>query len=58
MSIAIIKIDKSKVGALKQIVKALEAKIRVVKEKDYEEEIMNKLIEAGIESEIIYEKIF
>ena len=57
MSIAIIKIHRSKLRALRQIANAMEAKMRVVKEDDYSEELMAKLIEEGLQSEIIPEEV-
>ena len=57
MSIAIIKIDRSKLPALRQIAKAMEAKMRIVKDDDYQEELMAKLIEEGLQSEIVPEEL-
>ena len=58
MSIAIIKVKEEEVSILKKIISAFTgAKMRVIKkDKDYSEELMSKLIEEGLKSEIIPEE--
>ena len=51
--LAIIRTESEKTSILRQLAKLLDAKIYFVKEKDYEEEIANKLIEEGLKSEIL-----
>ena len=48
MSVAVIKIEKSKLPALREIAKAMNATMRVVKDED---DIMAKLIEEGLKTE-------
>lgn len=48
MSVAVIKIEKRKLPALREIAKAMNATMRIVHDKD---DIMAKLIEEGLKTE-------
>jgi len=58
MSIALIKIKKQEIPIFKKIVAAFtDAKMRIItNENDYQEELMAKLIEEGLSSEIASEE--
>ncbi len=54
MNTVIIRIENDKLPALKKFVKEAAAKLRIVKDED---DIMVKLIEEGLQSEIIPEEL-
>ena len=57
MSIAIIKIKDQEIPMLKKFIDAFTgAKMRVINNEDYQEEIMSKLIEEGLKSKILSEE--
>lgn len=58
MSIALIKIKQKEISIFKKIVYSFTgAKIRIIKnDEDYQEELMAKLIEEGLKSEIVAEE--
>lgn len=59
MSIAIIKLNDEEVPALKKIVKSLtSAKLHIIKNEDAEEDLMARLIDEGLDSEIIPTALF
>jgi hypothetical protein len=57
MSIAIIKIKDQEIPMLKKFINAFTgAKMRVINNEDYQEELMSKLIEEGLKSKIMTEE--
>ncbi len=57
MSIVIIKIKEQEIPIFKKLVSAFtDAKMRIIDEDDYQEELMAKLIEEGLSSELASEK--
>ncbi|MBL7893540.1 MAG: hypothetical protein JNL63_12980 [Bacteroidia bacterium] len=58
MSVAVVKIPDTNLAIFKKLMKALSAKISVVKDEDaYEKKIMLKLIEESDDSEVVSENV-